>query len=118
MQTRDEPTDGEIFHRYVRQVLVPELSPGDTVVMDNLRAHKQQRTIQAIEAAGCKVEFLPPYSPDLNPIEKLWSKVKGILRSLAARTSEKLDESIRIALDSVTLQDARGWGVLGLVGLH
>ena len=80
MQTRDEPTDGEIFHQYVRQVLVPELRPGDIVVMDNLRAHKQQRTIQAIEAAGCRVEFLPPYSPDLNPIEKMWSKVKGILR--------------------------------------
>ncbi|MBQ7251866.1 MAG: transposase [Kiritimatiellae bacterium] len=113
IQTRDEPTDGEIFHQYVRQVLVPELRPGDIVVMDNLRAHKQQRTIQAIEEAGCKVEFLPPYSPDLNPIEKMWSKVKGILRSLAARTSEKVDEAIRVALESVTPQDAQGWALLG-----
>ena len=107
--TIDAPTDGEIFHQYVRQVLVPELRPGDIVVMDNLRAHKQQRTIQAIEEAGCTVEFLPPYSPDLNPIEKMWSKVKGILRSLAARTSEKLDEALASALDSVTPQDAKGW---------
>ena len=107
--TIDAPTDGEIFHQYVRQVLLPELRAGDIVVMDNLRAHKQQRTIQAIEAAGCRVEFLPPYSPDLNPIEKMWSKVKGILRSLAARTSEKLDEAIRVALGSVTPQDAKGW---------
>ena len=77
--TIDEPTDGEIFHQYVRKVLVPELRPGDIVVMDNLRAHKQQRSIQAIEAAGCRVEFLPPYSPNLNPIEKMWSKVKVFL---------------------------------------
>ena len=107
--TIDAPTDKDIFLAYVRNVLVPSLRRGDIVVLDNLRSHKVPEVVAAIRSAGARAEFLPPYSPDLNPIEKMWSKVKGILRSLAARTSEKLDEAIRIALDSVTLQDAQGW---------
>lgn len=107
--TVDAPTDGEIFYQYVVHVLVPELRPGDIVVLDNLRSHKQQRVMASIEKAGGRVEFLPPYSPDLNPIEKMWSKFKSILRKLAARTSEALDEAIRVALESVTPEDAAGW---------
>ena len=107
--TIDAATDGEVFHRYVVCFLVPELRPGDIVILDNLRAHKQQRTIAAIEAAGARVEFLPPYSPDLNPIEKMWSKIKTILRKLAARTSDALDEAIRVALESITPDDAAAW---------
>ena len=102
-------TDGEIFYQYVVRVLVPELRPGNIVVLDNLRSHKQQRVTAAIEEAGGRVEFLPPYSPDLNPIEKMWSKFKAILRKLAARTSEALDEAIRVALESITPEDAAGW---------
>jgi transposase len=104
----DAATDGEIFFQYVVHILVPELRPGDIVVLDNLRSHKQQRVTDAIGAAGCRLEYLPPYSPDLNPIEKMWSKVKAILRKLAARTSEALDEAIRIALESITPADAAG----------
>ena len=105
----DAATDGEIFYQYVLHVLVPELRPGDIVVLDNLRSHKQQRVTDAVRAAGGRLEYLPPYSPDLNPIEKMWSKVKAILRKLAARTSETLDEAIHIALESVTPTDALGW---------
>ena len=107
--TIDSPTDGEIFYRYVLHVLLPELNAGDIVVLDNLGAHKQQRVVEAIQGAGCRVEFLPPYSPDLNPIEKMWSKFKSILRKLAARTSEALDEAIRRALECITPKDATGW---------
>jgi hypothetical protein len=107
--TVDAATDGEIFHRCVVRILVPQLRPGNIVVLDNRRAHKQQRVIDAIQAAGARVEFLPPYSPDLNPIEKMWSKVKAILRKLAARTSDALDEAIRVALESVTAADAAAW---------
>ena len=105
----DAATDGEIFYQYVVRVLLPELRPGDIVVLDNLRSHKQQRVTDAIGSVGCRLEYLPPYSPDLNPIEKMWSKVKAILRKLAARTSEALDEAIRMALESITPTDARGW---------
>ena len=107
--TIDAATDGEIFSQYVVHVLVPELRPGDIVVLDNLRSHKQPRVTVAIEETGARVEFLPPYSPNLNPIEKRWSKCKAILRKLAARTSEALDDAIRVALESITPEDAAGW---------
>ncbi len=107
--TIDAATDGEIFYLYVVRILVPQLRPGDIVVLDNLRSHKQQRVIEAIQAAGARTEFLPPYSPDLNPIEKMWSKVKAILRKLAARTSAALDDAIRVALESITAADAAAW---------
>ena len=107
--TIDAATDNEIFYQFVIRILVPKLRPGDIVILDNLSSHKQQRVRVAIEAAGARLEYLPPYSPDLNPIEKMWSKVKAILRKLAARTSEALDEAIRIALESVTPSDAAGW---------
>jgi transposase len=82
---------------------------GDVVVMDNLSAHKNQETIDLIESAGAQLWFLPPYSPDLNPIEKMWSKVKSILRTLKARTEESLINAIAKALEAVTANDAKGW---------
>jgi transposase len=85
------------------------LRAGDIVVMDNLAAHKDEQVIAAIEAAGAVVCFLPPYSPDLNPIEKMWSKVKEILRSLKARTADALIDAIAMALRAVTVSDAEAW---------
>lgn len=85
--TIDGATDAEVFRAYVSEVLIPTLREGDIVVMDNLTPHKNEETLSLIEMAGASVLFLPPYSPDLNPIEKMWSKVKQALRSLEARTS-------------------------------
>ena len=105
----DGATDKEIFREYVRCVLVPTLRVGDVVVLDNLSAHKDQQTQNLIEQAGAELRFLPPYSPDLNPIEKMWSKVKTFLRASKARTEEELYQAIRLALETVTPQDAEGW---------
>ena len=102
-------TDTEVFHADVRRVLCPTLRAGDVVIMDNLAPHKNESTLALIEAAGATVRFLPAYSPDLNPIEKMWSKVKQSLRSAEARTREKLVEAIAAALQTVTPKDARGW---------
>lgn len=102
-------TDTEVFQAYVRRVLCPALRAGDIVIMDNLSPHKNELTLSLIEARGATVRFLPAYSPDLNPIEKMWSKVKQSLRSAEARTREKLIEAIASALQTVTPQDARGW---------
>jgi len=85
------------------------LRPRDIVVMDNLAAHKDAKVIAAVESTGAIVCHLPPYSPDLNPIEAMWSKVKEILRSLKARTAEALPEAIGVALRAVTTTDAEGW---------
>jgi transposase len=102
-------TDTEVFHVYVREVLGPTLRPGDIVVMDNLSPHKHEATLALIEQAGATVAFLPAYSPDLNPIEPMWSKVKQFLRSAEARTWEALVAAIATALASVTSQDAANW---------
>lgn len=102
-------TDALIFREYVRQVLAPSLRPGDIVIMDNLSAHKDEAALRLIEEAGASVEFLPPYSPDLNPIEKMWSKVKAVLRQLKARTQQDLEQAIGQALATVTPQDALAW---------
>lgn len=104
-------TDTEVFQAYVRHVLCPTLRAGDIVVMDNLSPHKNERTLSLIEALGASVLFLPAYSPDLNPIEKMWSKVKQSLRSAEARTRDELLEAIDHALQSVTPSDAIGWFV-------
>jgi len=103
------PSDGPVFREYVRSVLVPSLQPGDVVVMDNLRTHYDAEALLLIKACGATVKFLPPYSPDFNPIEKMWSKIKNLLRGLAARTQDELSEAITKAFSSVTEQDARGW---------
>ena len=102
-------TDTEVFRTYVDKVLVPTLRNGDIVVMDNLGAHKSPATLALIKAAGAEARFLPAYSPDFNPIEKMWSKVKAHLRSAEARTPEALDAAIGTALIKVTPNDARGW---------
>ena len=102
-------TDVEVFGAYVRQVLCPVLKPGDLVVMDNLAAHKSQVILALIRQAGAEVLFLPAYSRDLNPIEKMWSKLKNTLRSLEARTQESLNTAIGQALTLITAQDALNW---------
>ncbi len=107
--TIEGATNTEVFHAYVREVLVPSLRPGDIVVMDNLGAHKNERTIALIEQVGAEVRFLPAYSPDLNPIEMMWSKVKALLRKAQARTHPDLLHAIASALNAVTPQDALGW---------
>jgi len=107
--TIEGATDAEVFQAYVRAVLIPSLRPGDIVVMDNLGAHKNARTIELITQAGAEVRFLPAYSPDLNPIEMMWSKVKALLRKAEARTHSDLLLAIAGALRCVTAQDALGW---------
>jgi transposase len=104
-------TDTEVFRAYVAEVLVPTLRPGDLVVMDNLAPHKSEPTLELIAQAGAQVLFLPAYSPDFNPIEKMWSKVKALLRSAQARTPQELITAIGAALAKVTAQDALGWFV-------
>ena len=86
----DGPINGELFLAYVQQVLVPTLRPGDIVIMDNLRSHKVAGVREAIEAAGATLMFIPPYSPDLNPIEMAFAKLKALLRAKAIRTVEGL----------------------------
>ena len=103
----DGAMDTEVFRAYVGEVLLPTLKAGDIVVMDNLTPHKNEETLALMEAAGVHVWFLPAYSPDLNPIEKMWSKVKQTLRSLEPRTHEKLLAAIATALSQVTASDAR-----------
>jgi transposase len=107
--TIEGATDTEVFRAFVRTVLCPTLRPGDLVVMDNLSPHKNDLTLGLIEQAGATVCFLPAYSPDLNPIEKMWSKVKQFLRSAEARTCAELLAAIAAALQTVTRQDALNW---------
>ena len=107
--TVDGATDTEVFQAYVQFVLRPTLRPGDMVVLDNLPPHKDTVAIRLIEHAGADVCFLPPYSPDFNPIEKMWSKVKARLRTEKARTQETLATAISQALAQVTPSDARNW---------
>jgi len=102
----DGAVNADIFESFVEHVLVPELRPGDVVVMDNLSSHKRARTRELIEAAGAELEFLPPYSPDLNPIEMVFSKIKQSLRSLGLRTREALWTSMQGVLDQVSASDA------------
>jgi transposase len=105
----DGAADTEVFQAYVRSVLCPTLRPGDIVVMDNLSPHKSEFTLSLMSESGAQVLFLPAYSPDLNPIEKMWSKVKNYLRSAEARTQATLIQAIASALKSVTPQDAVNW---------
>ena len=105
----DGATNKDIFHAYVEHILLPTLKTGDIVVMDNLSAHKNQKVRDMIESVGAQLWFLPPYSPDLNPIEKMWSKIKAILRTLKARTEKSLINAIAKALDAITAGDAKGW---------
>jgi transposase len=101
--------DGAMFLAWVRQGLVPTLQPEDVVILDNLSTHKVAGVRQAIEAAGARLLYLPPYSPDFNPIENLWSKVKQILRGLAPRTADQLLRATGVAFAAITTADCRNF---------
>ncbi len=105
----DGAMDGEMFTAYVRTLLAPCLMPGDIVIMDNLPAHKVSAARQAIQAAGATLLFLPPYSPDFNPVEKAINQIKAFLKKTAARTKEELHEAIAKAIDLVTPQNAKNY---------
>jgi transposase len=107
--TIEEPTDADIFLAYLDRVLCPKLQPGSVVVMDNLSSHKVKGVRERIEAAGAELLYLPPYSPDLNPIEKAWSKLKLLLRSAKVRTREALDQAISELLPQLTQENAEAW---------
>lgn len=106
--TIDCPMDGEVSEVYAGRVLVPTLRPGDVVVMDNLAAHKRPEVRRLVEAAGATALYLPPYSPDFNPIEMIWSKVKRLLLGLADRTVEALHDAFGRAFAAVTTGDILG----------
>ena len=105
----DGPMDGAWFLAYVEQVLIPTLTPGDVVILDNLPAHKGAVVRVAIEAAGASLLFLPPYSPDFNPIENAFSKLKALLRKAAARTVDQLWSAIANAIDAYTPQECANY---------
>lgn len=105
----DGAADTEAFQAYVRQVLCPTVRSGDIVIMDNLAPHKNELTLSLLTEAGAQILFLPAYSPDLNPIEKMWSKVKAHLRAAEPRTQSTLIQAIGSALQRVTRQDAINW---------
>lgn len=107
--TFDFATSGESFLAFIKKEVCPNLRPGDVVVMDNLAAHKVKGVREAIEAAGASVRYLPPYSPELNPIEKLWSKLKDFVRRCTTDTRESFDDAVARAMDAVTATDLAGW---------
>jgi transposase len=102
-------TTSRVFETYVERLLAPTLKPGQVVVMDNLGAHRPRRVRELIKARGCELIYLPPYSPDLNPIEEAFAKLKHILRKMGARTKEALIEAMGRALGAVSAQDVRGF---------
>lgn len=105
----DGAMDGVAFDRYVTELLVPTLRPHQLVILDNLAVHKRASIRQAIAAAGCRVLFLPSYSPDFNPIEQVFSKIKAYIRRVGARTQEALEAAIAQAIELVTAADATGY---------
>lgn len=109
LMTIEGATTGPVFEAFVEHMLVPVLSPGEVVVVDNLGAHKLKSVRERVERAGCHLLFLPSYSPDLNPIENCWSKLKGVLRTLRPNTKAALQEAIATAMDAITAADAAAW---------
>jgi len=107
--TVESPTDGDVFLTYVEQVLCPRLQPGQVVVMDNLPAHKVEGVRSRIEVSGAELLYLPPYSPDFNPIEQAWSKIQQQLRSAKTRSLETLESAITDALAAITPNNAAAW---------
>ena len=101
--------DTDSFVWSIAEQLAPTLQPGQSVVLDNLSVHKAERVRQASEARGCRLLFLPPYSPDFTPIEHAFSKIKAILRRLGARTKEALQEAVRLSIEAITRHDAAAW---------
>jgi len=102
-------TTARVFETYVKRLLAPALRPGQVVVMDNLGAHRPKRVRELIEERGCELIYLPPYSPDLNPLEEALSKIKHLLRKISARTKEALIEAMGQALAAVRAEDVRGF---------
>jgi transposase len=102
-------TTARVFETYVEKVLIPSLEPGQIVVMDNLSAHRPKRIRELIEQHGCELLYLPAYSPDYNPIEEAFAKIKNLLRKAAARSEEVLVEAIAAALSAITAEDIRGY---------
>jgi transposase len=109
MMTVEGATTKEVFDAFVEHVLLPKLNPGDIVVLDNLGAHRSKYSEDLLHGRGVRLKRLPPYSPDLNPIELAWSKLKEILRASKARTIEALDDAIRDAMSAITAEDAVAW---------
>jgi transposase len=107
--TIDAPTSGDVLLAFVEQQLVPNLHRGDTVVMDNLAAHKRPAVITAIGRVGARVLFLPPYSPEFNPIERLWAKLKDFVRRCQTSTRAAFDAAVSDAMDAVSSADIRAW---------
>ena len=107
--TIESPTDGEVFLAYLEQVLCPSLRPGQIVVMDNLSAHKNPQVRSLIEQAGAQLLYLPPYSPDFNPIEQCWAKIKECLRTAKARLLDALDQAIATAIATITPENSAAW---------
>jgi len=107
--TIEAATDGDVFLAYLEQALCPQLLPGDVVVMDNLSSHKAAAVRLSIEKVGAELLYLPPYSPDMNPIEKAWAKLKELLRAAQARTRQALEQAIADALKRITPDNAKAW---------
>lgn len=107
--TVETPTDRDVFLAYLEQVLCPQLQPGQVIVMDNLSTHKVAGVSELLAIRGARLLYLPPYSPDLNPIEKCWSKLKQILRSLQARSLEALEHAITQAIRTISSDNAQAW---------
>jgi len=107
--TLDSGTGSDVFTAFVANELAPNLRPGDIVVMDNLSAHKNPRARALIEATGAQVLYLPPYSPEFNPIEKVWGKMKDVIRRLPSKTRELFDSAVAVAMDAISHQDLRHW---------
>jgi len=105
----DGAMDSAMFSEYIAQMLCPTLRPNDIVIMDNLSPHKNPKVAEHIKKCGAELVYLPPYSPDLNPIENMWSKVKQVLRGMEAQTYDALEAGIAQALDLVCASDAQGW---------
>jgi transposase len=101
--------DGEAWRIYVTEILLPTLRPGDIVLLDNLSTHQLADVAELVSTVGARLEFLPPYSPDFNPIEKCWSKIKTYLRKVKARTYEELVSALKEALATITEADLRAW---------
>ena len=109
LMTIDAGTSTDVFLAFVEQVLAPNLRPGDVVVMDNLAAHKAAIVRAAIEAVGATALFLPPYSPEFNPIERAWAKLKDFVRRMPTLTRDSFDSALASAMDAVSTDDIHGW---------
>jgi transposase len=107
--TVDAATDADVFRAFVEHELRANLRPGDIIVMDNLSVHKDSEVIRLIREAGADVLFLPPYSPEFNPIEKAWSKIKALIRRADTLTREAFDEAVAAAMSAISLVDIRAW---------